>query len=56
MYNYGYIFCGFKMEKFKIFWFSGDVRDYVILRVDFKYVIDIWYGKREVILLLSISL
>lgn len=50
------IFCGFKMEKLKMFCFVGDVRDYVIFWLDFKYVVDGRYSKRDGIFLFCISL
>ena len=48
--------CGFKMEKPKMPTFSGDVRDYVIFRADFKHVVDQRFSKRDAITLLRTSL
>ncbi|CAB3977237.1 Hypothetical predicted protein [Paramuricea clavata] len=48
--------CGFKMERPKMPQFSGDVRDYVIFRADFKYAVDSKCGKRDAMSLLRTSL
>ena len=49
--------CGFKMEKPKEMpWFSGDVRDYVIFRADFRHAVDSRFSKRDAIFLLRTSL
>jgi hypothetical protein len=48
--------CGFKMEKPKMPRFSGDVRDYVIFRADFKHAVDLRFSKRDAISLLRASL
>ena len=48
--------CGFKMEKPKMSRFSGDVRDYVIFRADFKHAVDSRYSKRDAISLLRTTL
>ena len=45
--------CGFQMEKPKFPKFSGDVRDYVIFRADFKHTIESRYIKRDAITLLQ---
>ena len=44
------------MEKPKIHWFNGDVRDYAIFRADFKHAINIRYGKSDAIMLLRTGL
>lgn len=36
--------------------FFGDVRDYMIFKVDFKYFVEIRYSKWDVIILLRVSL
>ena len=42
--------CGFQMEKPKLLKFSGDVREYVIFRADFKHTIESrLYSKRDAI-------
>ena len=48
--------CGFKMEKPKMPRFSGDVRDYVIFRADFRHAVDSRFSKRDAISLLRTSL
>ena len=48
--------CGFKMEKPNMPRFAGDVRDYAILRSDFKHAVDNRYSKRDAISLLRTSL
>jgi len=48
--------CGFKMEKPKMPRFSGDVRDYVIFRADFKHAVNSRFSKRDAISLLRASL
>ena len=48
--------CGFKMEKPKMPRFSGNVRDYITFRSDFKHVVDSRYDKRDAITLLRTSL
>ena len=48
--------CGFKMEKPKMSRFSGDVRDYVIFRADFRHAVDSRFSKRDAISLLRTSL
>ena len=42
----------FRMEKPKQPQFSGDVREYVIFRADFKHAIEPRYTKRDAITLL----
>lgn len=46
----------FKLEKLKLLVFVGNVRDYVIFCFDFKYVIEVKYMKRDVIIFLWICL
>ena len=41
--------CNFKIEKPKLPKFSGDVRDYVIFRADFKHAIEHRYSSRDAI-------
>ena len=41
--------CNFKIEKPKLPKFSGDVRDYVIFRADFKHAIEDRYSNRDAI-------
>ena len=48
--------CGFQMEKPKLPKFSGDVREYVIFRADFKHTIESRYSKRDAITLLRTCL
>ena len=48
--------CGFKMEKPKMPRFSGDVRDYVMFREDFRHAVDSRFSKRDAISLLRTSL
>ena len=48
--------CAFKVEKPKLPKFSGDVRDYVIFRADFKYVVESQYSDRDTITILRASL
>ena len=48
--------CGFQMEKPKLPKFSGDVREYVIFRADFKHAIESRYAKRDAITLLRTCL
>ena len=48
----GFTACGFRMEKPKLPQFSGDVREYVIFRADFKHAIEPRYTKRDAITLL----
>ena len=48
----GFTACGFRMEKPKFPQFSGDVREYVIFRADFKHAIESRYAKRDAITLL----
>ena len=48
--------CGFKMEKPKMPRFSGDVRDYIIFRADFRHAVDSRFSKRDAISLLQTSL
>ena len=48
--------CGFKMEKPKMPRFSGDVREYITFRSDFKHLVDSRYDKRDAITLLRASL
>ena len=43
--------CGFHKEKPKLPKFSGDVREYVISRADFKHTIDSRYSKRDAVTL-----
>ncbi|CAB4033921.1 Hypothetical predicted protein [Paramuricea clavata] len=47
--------CAFKVEKPKLPKFSGDVRDYVIFRADFKHV-ESQYSERDAITILRASL
>ena len=44
------------MEKPKLPKFSGDVREYVIFRADFKHTIESRYSKRDAITLLRTCL
>ena len=44
------------MEKPKIPKFSGDVRDYVIFKADFKHLVETRHSKRDAITLLRASL
>jgi hypothetical protein len=48
--------CGFQLEKPKLPKFSGDVREYVIFRADFKHTIESRYSKRDAITLLRTCL
>ena len=48
--------CGFRMEKPKMPRFSGDARDYITFRSDFKHVVDSRYVKRDAITLLRTCL
>ena len=48
--------CAFKVEKPKFPKFSGDVRDYVIFRSDFKHVVESQYSDRDAITILRASL
>ena len=48
--------CGFQIEKPKLPKFSGDVREYVIFRADFKHTIESRYSKRDAITLLRTCL
>ena len=48
--------CGFQMEKPKLPKFSGDVREYMIFRADFKHAIESRYTKRDSITLLRTCL
>ena len=48
--------CWFQMEKPKLPKFSGDVREYVIFRADFKHAIESRYVKRDAITLLRTCL
>ncbi|CAB4038607.1 PREDICTED: uncharacterized protein LOC107337338 [Paramuricea clavata] len=48
--------CAFKVEKPKLPKFSGDVRDYVIFRGDFKHVVESQYSDRDAITILRASL
>ena len=48
--------CGFQMEKPKLPKFSGDVREYVIFRADFKHTIESRYSKRDAITFLRTCL
>ena len=48
--------CGFQMEKPKLPKFSGDVREYVIFRANFKHTIESRYSKRDAITLLQTCL
>ena len=48
--------CGFEVEKPKMPRFSGDVRDYVIFRADFRHVVDSRFSKKDAISLLRTSL
>ena len=48
--------CAFGMEKPKMPKFSGDLRDYVIFKADFKHLIETRYSKRDAITLLRASL
>lgn len=48
--------CGFKLEKLKLFVFVGNVWDYVIFCLDFKYVIEVKYLKRDLIMFLCMCL
>jgi hypothetical protein len=48
--------CAFKVEKPKLPKFSGDVRDYVIFRADFKHVVESQYSDRDAITILRASL
>ena len=48
--------CGFQMEKTKLPKFSGDVREYVIFRADFKHAFESRYVKRDAITLLRTCL
>lgn len=48
--------CAFRMEKPKMPKFSGDVRDYVIFKADFKHLVEKRYSKRDAITLLRTSL
>ena len=48
--------CGFRMEKPKMPKFSGDVREYITFRSDFKHVVESRYNKRDSIMLLRTSL
>ena len=52
----GFTACGFQMEKPKLTQFSGDVREYVIFRAEFKHEIESWYTKRDAITLLRTCL
>ena len=47
--------CGFQMEKPKLLKFSGDVREYVIFRADFKHTIELRYSKRDAITCLKVK-
>ena len=48
----GFTACGFRMEKPKFPQLSGDVREYVIFRADFKHAIESRSAKRDAITLL----
>ena len=48
--------CAFKVEKPKLPKFSGDVRDYVIFRADFKHAVESQYSDRDAITILRASL
>jgi hypothetical protein len=48
--------CAFKVEKPKLPKFSGDVRDYVIFRADFKHAVESEYSDRDAITILRASL
>ena len=48
--------CSFQMEKSKFPKFSGDVREYVIFRADFKHTIELRYSERDAITLLRTCL
>ena len=48
--------CAFRMEKPKMPKFSGDLRDYVIFKSDFKHLVETRYSKRDAITLLRASL
>ena len=48
----GFTACGFRIEKPKLPQFSGDVREYVIFRADFKHAIESRYAKRDAITML----
>ena len=48
--------CGFKMERPKMPRFSGDVRNYVIFRADFKHAVNSRFSERDAISLLRASL
>ena len=52
----GFTACGFGMENTKLPKFSGDVREYVIFRADFKHAIESRYAKRDAITLLRTCL
>ena len=45
--------CGFQMEKPKLPKFSGNVREYVLFRADFKHTVESRYSKRDPITLLQ---
>ena len=49
-------YCAFKLEKPKLPSFSGDVREYVIFRSDFKHAIEARYTKRDAITMLRTCL
>lgn len=44
------------MEKLKMLKFLGDVREFVIFKVDFKYLVEVWYSKCDLIIILRVSL
>ena len=48
--------CNFKLEKPKLPKFTGDVREYAILRSDWKHIVDTRYAKRDAITLLRTNL
>ena len=48
--------CGFKVEKPKMPQFSGDVREYITFRSDFRHIVESRYGKRDAVALLRTSL
>ncbi|CAB4024776.1 PREDICTED: uncharacterized protein LOC107337338 [Paramuricea clavata] len=48
--------CAFKVEKPKLPKFSGDVRDYVMFRADYKHVVESQYSERDAITILRASL